>query len=183
MLLSGMRWILLLVMVLGCGPPDHPPLPPLTEAATQAASAGGTAWAQAGLRVVSGTACRLEGFRAVVVPASQVAWFDWACPKAWACLGWGHPITPIAYVSPRLHPNLILHAIHHEYLHALGHCYGRWGGWYDAGHTDQEVWEQGGPSSVETLGEAILDMPPPAPSSVWLEPVVAIEHLELGPAP
>lgn len=155
-------------------------LPPQSDLAVEVAAAGDSAWDDAKLATAPDTTCLLEEFRIVYADA---AFFSRACPDDWGCLGWRAVVVkddrgrrermfvPIAYLSPLLPAGNVTHTALHEYCHALGVCNGRWGGWYDAGHTDAAVWADRAHSrfwSVEQRAQRMLD---DEPEPLVLEPV------------
>lgn len=154
-----MRWPVVGLVLLAACLPARPvtPLPAQTELERQVAAAGLEAWRAVGLPTTPAVSALMR--LRIEQPATLEA-YERACGPSNACLSWRDGgAVPVAYVSPLLtHERNIAHAALHEWLHAAIYRLGRRGD-YDAGHTDLVVWEQGGPDSVETRAERILDGP------------------------
>lgn len=132
------------------------------------------AWADVGLPEPR-DGCRIEQFR--IERPGTVAAFQRTCSAPgtdptqvhdWACLVWRlesprarELVYPAAVISPLLAADRDGAMASHELLHAIGRCSGMWsqGDPYDRLHTDERVWETGGPDSVETRAETILVLP------------------------
>lgn len=162
-------WAIAVALLLACCAQDHTPLE------DRVTSAVFDAWAEAGLREPVDW-CRLEHFRIVV--AKSLTRFREGCqvddsvacarlPNA--CMVWriekGRVRSlryPVAYVSPQFateHPDRVAAVAIHELAHAFLYCASLSPSrldWYDHWHTLDEVWESGGPDSVETRAERIV---------------------------
>lgn len=149
------------LLLAACAPSPAPaPLPPQTDLAQRAANAGDEAWRRAGLRTVETTVCQLDQLR--VVP-------DARCQDQ-GCLGWMRQgEIPIAFIRPALaeREGIVAHLAVHEWMHAAGRCYGRWGFTdpYDGNHTDPAVWAGFSwslPVNAEAIAQGLLAREPDA---------------------
>ena len=127
-------------------------------AAIEAAQATLDAWDVADLPAPADW-CRLDRL-SVRLPETLDAYLAVCPPRSWACVSWRAvgPSWPVAFISPELPLERVDAATVHEMLHAIGYCSSRWpdADPYDALHTDQRVWETGGPESVEQRVERAL---------------------------
>lgn len=159
----------LIVLIVGCQPDGGDSLSERVYNATQ------DAW-YAGDNLPSlknsGDHCGHLDYFEMKAPATEES-FIRTCPRnqlgqlGWACLKWEllprarSVYRPVAVMHPKLSSTRwAAHGIH-ELLHAFLRC--RNNGVppdQDYFHTILEVWEKGGPNSVETRAERTLDAPP-----------------------